>query len=80
MTRDIPEISLQRLPIYLNYLKSLPEGDKYISSGAIAAALGMGEVLVRTGLLFKSGEGLRIRRSVPLSLLRKRCCKAQEAL
>ena len=34
-----------------------------------------GEVLVRTGLLFKSGEGLRIRRSVPLSLLRKRCCK-----
>lgn len=57
MTRDIPEISLQRLPIYLNYLKSLPEGDKYISSGAIAAALGMGEVLVRKDLAYTSSSG-----------------------
>ena len=57
MTRDIPEISLQRLPRYLNYLKSLPEGDKYISSGAIAAALGMGEVLVRKDLAYTSSSG-----------------------
>ena len=57
MTRDIPEISLQRLPLYLNYLKSLPEGDKYISSGAIAAALGMGEVLVRKDLAYTSSSG-----------------------
>ena len=57
MTRDIPEISLQRLPIYLNFLKSLPEGDKYISSGAIAAALGMGEVLVRKDLAYTSSSG-----------------------
>ncbi|MGI5885267.1 MAG: DNA-binding protein WhiA [Candidatus Spyradocola sp.] len=34
-----------------------------------------GQVLVQTGLLVRSGEGLRIRRSVPLSLLRRRCCK-----
>lgn len=57
MTKDIPEISLQRLPVYLNYLKSLPEGDKYISSGAIAAALGMGEVLVRKDLAYTSSSG-----------------------
>lgn len=57
MTRDIPEISLQRLPVYLNYLKSLPEGDKYISSGAIASALGMGEVLVRKDLAYTNSSG-----------------------
>ena len=57
MTKDIPEISLQRLPVYLNYLKSLPEGDKYISSGAIAAALRMGEVLVRKDLAYTSSSG-----------------------
>ncbi len=57
MIRDIPEISLQRLPVYLNYLKSLPEGDKFISSGTIAAALGMGEVLVRKDLAYTSSSG-----------------------
>ena len=57
MIKDIPEISLQRLPVYLNFLKSLPEGDKYISSGAIAAALGMGEVLVRKDLAYTNSSG-----------------------
>ncbi len=58
MTRDIPEISLQRLPVYLNYLKSLSgEDNKYISSGAIAQALGMGEVLVRKDLAYTSSAG-----------------------
>lgn len=57
MTKDIPEISLQRLPVYLNYLKSLPEGDKYISSGAIASALGMGEVLVRKDIAYTNSSG-----------------------
>lgn len=58
MTRDIPEISLQRLPVYLNYLKSLSgEENKFISSGAIAAALGMGEVLVRKDLAYTSSAG-----------------------
>ena len=58
MKKDIPEISLQRLPVYLNYLRSLSGDDgKYISSGAIAAALGMGEVLVRKDLAYTSGVG-----------------------
>ena len=58
MQKDIPEISLQRLPIYLNYLRSLPgDGYKYISSGAIAQALSMGEVLVRKDLAYTSSAG-----------------------
>lgn len=57
MKSDIPVTSLQRLPIYLNYLKSLGESDKYISSGAIAAALGMGEVLVRKDLAYTPAQG-----------------------
>ncbi len=58
MKKNIPEISLQRLPVYLNYLRSLSGDDgKYISSGSIAAALGMGEVLVRKDLAYTSGTG-----------------------
>lgn len=56
MKSDIPVTSLQRLPVYLNYLKSLTS-DGYISSGAIARALGMGEVLVRKDLAFTSAQG-----------------------
>lgn len=56
MKSDIPVICLQRLPIYLNYLKS--SGDEgYISSGAIARALGMGEVLVRKDLAYTAAQG-----------------------
>ena len=56
MKSDIPVTSLQRLPVYLNYLKTLnPDG--YISSGAIARALGMGEVLVRKDLAYTSAQG-----------------------
>ena len=58
MNKEIPEISLQRLPVYLNYLRSLPDdGYKYISSGAIAQALSMGEVLVRKDLAYTSSSG-----------------------
>ena len=57
MNKDIPVISLQRLPIYLNYLKSLPEDRTYVSSGLIAEALGMGEVLVRKDLAYTSATG-----------------------
>ena len=56
MKSDIPVTSLQRLPVYLNYLKSLTS-DGNISSGAIARALGMGEVLVRKDLAFTSAQG-----------------------
>ncbi len=57
MNTEIPVISLQRLPIYLNYLKSLPAERTYVSSGSIAEALGMGEVLVRKDLAYTSAVG-----------------------
>lgn len=59
MNRDIPEFSLQRMPIYLNYLRSLPGESQYsfISSGAIAQALGLGEVLVRKDLAYTGCAG-----------------------
>lgn len=57
MNKDIPVISLQRLPVYLNYLKSLPSDGLYVSSGSIAEALGMGEVLVRKDLAYTSATG-----------------------
>lgn len=57
MNKDIPVISLQRLPVYLNYLKTLPADRKFVSSGLIAQALGMGEVLVRKDLAYTSATG-----------------------
>ena len=56
MNRDIPEFSLQRMPIYLNFLRTLPDDGtyNYISSGAIAQALGLGEVLVSSPVLSTS--------------------------
>ena len=38
MNKDIPVISLQRLPVYLNYLKSLPSDAEYVYSGEIGRA------------------------------------------
>lgn len=55
--REVPVTSLQRLPVYLNYLKSLDDYDSFISSGAIARALGMGEVLVRKDLAYTPAQG-----------------------
>ena len=57
MNREIPLITLQRMPVYLNYLKSMPADIKYVSSGHIAEALGFGEVLVRKDLAFTSAVG-----------------------
>ena len=48
---------LKRLPVYLNYLKSLPGEDENISATAIAAALGMGHVQVRKDLAKVAHEG-----------------------
>ena len=56
MKNEISVASLQRLPVYLNYLKSI-DGDGFISSGAIARALNMGEVLVRKDLAFTAAQG-----------------------
>ena len=57
MKSNIPVTSLQRLPIYLNYLKSIDSQEGFVSSGAIARALNMGEVLVRKDLAYTSAQG-----------------------
>ena len=56
--KEISKSVLKRLPGYLAYLKSLPEGTAaYISATAIANALGMGEVQVRKDLAMVSDGG-----------------------
>lgn len=57
-SREISKSVLKRLPGYLSYLKSLPEGTAtYISATALANALGMGEVQVRKDLAMVSSGG-----------------------
>lgn len=57
-TKGISRSTLKRLPVYLTYLKSLPEdGAVHISATALAAALGMGEVQVRKDLALVSNGG-----------------------
>ena len=48
---------LERLPVYLNYLKSLPEETNNISATSIALALGLGHVQVRKDLALVSDGG-----------------------
>ena len=56
--KEISKSVLKRLPGYLNYLRSLPEGTAvYISATALANALGMGEVQVRKDLAMVSDGG-----------------------
>lgn len=56
--KEISKAVLKRLPGYLSYLKSLPEGSAtYISATALANALGMGEVQVRKDLAMVSDGG-----------------------
>ena len=56
--KEISKSVLKRLPGYLSYLKSLPEGTAtYISATALANALGMGEVQVRKDLAMVSEGG-----------------------
>ena len=50
---------LERLPVYLNYLKSLPEQTGNVSATSIALALGLGHVQVRKDLAKVSDEGRR---------------------
>ena len=49
--------TLRRLPVYLNYLKQLPEEQVNISATAIATALRYGNVQVRKDLGAVSGAG-----------------------
>ena len=56
--KKISKAVLKRLPGYLGYLKSLPEGcATHISATALANALGMGEVQVRKDLAMVSDGG-----------------------
>ena len=50
---------LKRLPLYLNYLKSLPEGASNVSATAMAKALELGDVQVRKDLAKVSATGRR---------------------
>ena len=56
--KEISKSVLKRLPGYLAYLKSIPEGSApHISATALANALGMGEVQVRKDLALVSDGG-----------------------
>ena len=56
--KEISKSVLKRLPGYLSYLKSLPDGTAtYISATTLANALGMGEVQVRKDLAMVSDGG-----------------------
>lgn len=58
MAQKISNSVLKRLPVYLSYLKSLPEdAPDHISATTIAAALNMGEVQVRKDLALVSDGG-----------------------
>ena len=56
-SRSVSKQTLQRLPTYLSYLKSLREATKYISATAIADALNMNHVVVRKDLASISSSG-----------------------
>ena len=56
--KEISKAVLKRLPGYVTYLRSIPEGSSpYISATALANALGMGEVQVRKDLAMVSDGG-----------------------
>ena len=56
--KEISTSVLKRLPGYLAYLKSIPEGGSpYISATSLANSLGMGEVQVRKDLAMVSDGG-----------------------
>lgn len=56
--KEISKSTVKRLPVYLSYLKNLPEdGPAHISATALAAALSMGEVQVRKDLALISDGG-----------------------
>lgn len=54
---NISKPTLRRLPVYLNYLKSLPGETRTISATAVAGALGLNEVQVRKDLSAASRSG-----------------------
>ena len=63
-SKKISNNMLARMPIYLNYIKALPESTKNISATKIASALGLGEVSVRKDLA-KVSDGGRCKLGYP---------------
>lgn len=58
-TENVSKSMLRRLPMYLDYLKGLPDEDCNISATAIANSLGLGDVQVRKDLARISTRGRR---------------------
>lgn len=58
-TTKVSKRLLMRLPLYLNYLKSLPDQPENISATKVAKALGLGDVMVRKDLAKVSDGGRR---------------------
>lgn len=56
-TNKISKKLLKRLPVYLDYLKSLPEDVEYISATTMAKSLELGDVQVRKDLALISDTG-----------------------
>ncbi len=54
---EISVATIQRLPIYLDYLKSVEQDVEFISATTIALSLGFGEVQVRKDLASVSSSG-----------------------
>lgn len=57
LQKQISLQTLRRLPLYLNYLRTLPKSTHYVSATQIAAAIGFGHVQVRKDLAAVSGQG-----------------------
>ena len=56
--KEISRSVLKRLPVYLSYLKNMPDdAPTHVSATALAGALGMGEVQVRKDLALVSDGG-----------------------
>lgn len=56
---NVSRMLLKRLPVYLNYMKSLPEHTTNISATKMANDLGLGDVMVRKDLAKVSCGGRR---------------------
>ena len=69
-SKKVSNNMLDRLPVYLNYIKALPKSTKNISATKIASALGLGEVSVRKDLA-KVSDGGRCKLGYPCDELIK---------
>ena len=68
--KKVSKSVLKRLPVYLAYLKNLPEdGPTHISATSLAGALGMGEVQVRKDLAAVSSQAGKPKKGFDIALL-----------